>query len=115
MENRQWEKAKDYLREMAEAGGVEAGDEVTGSLVMDALFYQKRRQALQNGIRWQCDARMPMDCPVKDMDLCIIMGNILDNALEACGRLPKGEAPFIRVCVGTIKKSCFWRCKTVPI
>ncbi len=107
VENRQWEKAKDYLKEMAEAGGVEAGDEVTGSLVMDALFYQKRRQALQNGIRWQCDARMPVDCAVKDMDLCIIMGNILDNALEACGRLPKGEAPFIRVWVGTIKKCLF--------
>ena len=35
------------------------------------------------------------------------MGNILDNALEACGRLPKGEAPFIRVWVGTIKKCLF--------
>lgn len=44
VQNRQWEKANCYLKEMAKAGGVELGDEVTGSLVIDALLFHKKRQ-----------------------------------------------------------------------
>ncbi len=123
VQNRQWEKAGSYLREMAETGGVEAEDEVTGSLVIDALLYHKRRQAAEKKIRWQCDARLSADCPVKETDLCIIVGNILDNALEACFRLQEnamsetggiagkrveaGDEPFIRIYMGTVKKCLF--------
>lgn len=107
--NRQWEKAGSYLREMAETGGVEAADEVTGSLAMDALFYHKRRQAMEWGIRWQCDARLPAGWPVREIDLCVIVGNILDNALESCFRLQERgakarEESFVRIYVGTVKK-----------
>lgn len=105
--NQQWQQALEYLHGMTAMGGVDAGDEVTGSLVMDALLYHKRQQALEMDIRWQCDVRVPKDCPVKEMDLCIIAGNILDNALEACARLHKKEEPFIQVYMGTVKKCLF--------
>ncbi len=113
---RQWEQAGTYLRELTKAGSVEAGEEATGSLVMDALLYHKKRQAAARGIGWQCDARLPADCPIKDMDLCIIVGNSLDNAVEACGRLQEktdasrtesGDAPFIRIYVNAVKKCLF--------
>lgn len=107
IQNRQWESASSYLGEMAESGGVEAGDEVTGSLVIDAVLYHKRRQAKDHGIRWQCEARLPADCPVKEIDLCIIVGNALDNGLEACQRLSEKGRSFIQVYLGTIKKCLF--------
>lgn len=132
VQNRQWEQTGDYLGEMARAVGVEvgrseeggvevggsgvkgvkntgekAGDEVTGSMAMDALLYHKRRQAMEQGIRWRCDVRMPGDCPVREMDLCIIVGNILDNAVEACCRLSKEQFPdlgFIQVHMEAVKR-----------
>lgn len=109
VQNRQWEKAGAYLKDMAKAGKLEAGDEATGSLVLDALLSYKRRQATERGIRWQCDARLPEDFPVKETDLCIIAGNILDNAVEACERLQekKWEDRFIQIYMGTVKK-CFF-------
>lgn len=123
VKNRQWERAGCYLKEMAEAGGVETGDEITGSLALDALFYHKRRQAVERGIRWQCDARLPKDCPIKEIDLCIIVGNILDNALEACIRFQEKQkkgggkkepektgdeaGAFVEIHMGTIKKCLF--------
>ena len=120
VKNRQWERAGCYLKEMAEAGGVETGDEITGSLALDALFYHKRRQAVERGIRWQCDVRLPKDCPIKEIDLCIIVGNILDNALEACicfqkkggwenrwGRTEDEAEAFVKIYMGTIKKCLF--------
>ncbi len=122
VQERQWEQAGRYLRELTKAGSVETGEEATGSLVLDALLYHKRRQAAAQGIGWQCDARLPSDCPIQDMDLCIIVGNTLDNAVEACVRLQKMEAaegnskesakgsgkePFIRVYVGAVKRCLF--------
>ena len=86
---------------------VEAGDEITGSLVIDALLYHKRRQAAERGIRWQCDAKLPKDCQVKEIDLCIIVGNALDNALEACGKLQETDHPFIQVYLEKVKKCLF--------
>ena len=54
---------------METIGCVAQGDEVTGSLVMDALLYHKRHQAAEWGIHWQCDAKLPKDSPVKEIDL----------------------------------------------
>lgn len=88
---------------MAGIGGVEPGDQVTGSLVMDALFFHKRRQAEKRGIRWQCDAKLLRDLPMREMDLCMIAGNMLDNAIEACERLREREA-FVQVYMGAIKQ-----------
>ena len=51
---------------------------------------------------------------IKEVDLCIIVGNILDNALEACERAQEKRAvkkqvgqPFIHVHMGAIKKCLF--------
>ncbi len=115
VQNKQWKQANSYLKEMETIGCVAQGDEVTGSLVMDALLYHKRHQAAEWGIHWQCDAKLPKDSPVKEIDLCIIMGNILDNAIEACCRIQElnsqnrkdKENLFIKVHIGTIKKCLF--------
>lgn len=107
VQKHQWESAADYLREMAEAGGLEAENEITGSIVLDALLCQKRRQAAEKGIRWQCDARIPGDCQIREIDLCIIVGNVLDNALEACSGQTNKETAFIEVYLGTIRKCLF--------
>lgn len=103
VQNRQWEKAKSYLHDMAGIGGMETGDEVTGSFAMDALLYHKKRRALESGVRWQCDARLSADIPIKEIDLCIIMGNLLDNAIEACEHL-ENEEKFIRIRMVIIKR-----------
>lgn len=104
VQNRQWEQAGNYLREMAGTGQIEAGEEATGSLVMDALLYHKKREALENEIDWKCDIAFPKDSPIKEIDLCILVGNILDNALESCIRLQKKEEPRIHICMRTFKQ-----------
>lgn len=111
VQNRQWERAGTYLQEITKAGGMKEGEDVTGNFVMDVLLYHKKHQAAAWGIYWQCDARLPEDCPIKETDLCIIAGNILDNAIEACCRIQEKEggtggqtAPFIQIYFGTVKQ-----------
>lgn len=107
---RQWERAGCYLKEMEEAGDIGFGEEAVGSLVIDALLSHKKRQAKEKNIRWQCDAKLPRDCPVKEMDLCIIVGNIVDNAWEACCRCQDENTdnePFIQINIRKIKQCLF--------
>ena len=45
---------------------------------MDAILYQKQRQAEWENIKWECDVRMPKECCINEFDLCVLFGNILD-------------------------------------
>lgn len=103
--NKEWEKIEDYLKNM-EGVILDAGRDLTGNKAMDALLYQKRKQAEGEDIKWECDMQMPKGCCINEFDLCVLMGNILDNALEACGRMQKDENRFINIQARTVKK-CF--------
>lgn len=110
-ESRDWEKLKHYLKDMGEAADLEAGEEATGNRVVDILLKQKRKAAERKNIAWECHVQLPKECPVLEFDLCVLFGNLLDNAVEACGRLQEdslGAAakPFIQIQAGTVKK-CF--------
>lgn len=43
-------------------------------------------------------ARVPDTLTVDDVDLCVILGNLLDNAIEACAALP-ADGRWLRVYV----------------
>ncbi len=101
----EWEKMSAYLENMA--GGIpEASADLTGNRAVDALLYQKRQQAKREQIEWECDVQVPKNCGIHEFDLCILFGNILDNALEACGRLSCEERRFIEMEARQVKK-CF--------
>ena len=60
----------------------------TANAVADAMLTDKRNKAIAKGI--EVDVQLTVgDRPLKisNMDWCIILGNILDNAIEACMRL----------------------------
>ena len=103
--NKEWEKIDDYLKNM-EGTALDAAGDLTGNKAVDAILYQKRRQAEWENIKWACDVRMPKECCINEFDLCVLFGNILDNALEACGRMRGDECRFINIQAKTVKK-CF--------
>lgn len=104
-QDKEWEKMGDYLKNM-EGSGLEDGGEMTGNKAVDALLYQKRKRAKEKNIKWECDVQMPKGYSINEFDLCVLFGNILDNALEACGRMQSGESCFIHIQARTVKK-CF--------
>lgn len=103
--NKEWEKIDSYLKNM-EGIALDADGEMTGNKAVDALLYQKRKRADEKNIKWECDVQMPKGYSINEFDLCVLFGNILDNALEACGRMRGGESCFINVQARTEKK-CF--------
>lgn len=103
-DNQEWDKMGYYLGNMTEAGSIDANEEATGSKAVDALLYSKRKQAEKACITWECEVQISQDCGIEEFDICVLLGNILDNALEACERLPKDTSGYIHIRVCTIKK-----------
>lgn len=61
----------------------------SGNLALDALVNYKYSVALAEGIVMECCIEVPAELPADGTDLCVILGNLLDNALEAVRDLPK--------------------------
>ena len=63
----------------------------TGNRMADAILNSKLSLAAQRDIQVKADAKIPVSLTVSELDLCIVIGNLLDNAIEACMELPPEE------------------------
>ena len=78
----------------------------SGNLMVDAVLNGKLSMAEQKQIPVNCSAGLPESLPVEDVDLCVILGNLLDNALESCEKLP-AEQRFLRVYMAVNRKQLY--------
>ena len=60
----------------------------TGNALTDAIFNSKLSLAMEKQIQVKASARIPVTLTVSELDLCVIIGNLLDNAIDACMELP---------------------------
>ena len=78
----------------------------TGNIGVDAILNSKISLAIDNGIPVDYKATVPEKTTVTDIDLCVLLGNLIDNAVEACCEVPKDEQ-FIRLYIGQFKKQLY--------
>ena len=68
----------------------------TGNRMADAILNSKLSLAGEKKIKVKAEAKIPVSLTVSELDLCIIIGNLLDNAMDACMELPV-EKRLIRI------------------
>ena len=68
----------------------------TGNAMADAILNSKISLAQSKCITVQCDAHIPVKLKMSELDLCCIIGNLFDNAIEASQKLPEDQR-LIRV------------------
>lgn len=97
LQAQQSEKALDYVNRMI-------GDFIdtkltfhTGNQVLDGILSKKINDAETNGICTTISADFHDLNFLDDLDLCIILGNSLDNAIEACLRIPDESERYIDI------------------
>lgn len=61
----------------------------TGNPMADAILNSKISLARSKGIPVQADASIPVALKISELDLCVILGNLFDNAIEASLTLPE--------------------------
>lgn len=98
------ELARDYLNEIeCELGKVDTFVK-SGNLMVDAVLNSKLTIALAQNINVDCDVYLPEALFIEDADICTMIGNVLDNAIEACNDL---EESFIRIYMVMRKKQLY--------
>ena len=69
----------------------------SGNVMVDAILNSKLSLAKSRKIDINAKAIVPQKLTVSEIDLCVIIGNLLDNAIEACVRVDDEAKRFIRV------------------
>lgn len=98
-----YEAVDSYLRQLNE--DLNTVDTVlkTGNVMVDAILNSKLNLISSHGISVNAKATVPGNLSASPLDLCVIIGNLMDNALEACLRIDDAEKRFIRLYMGTHK------------
>jgi len=68
----------------------------TGNAMTDAILNSKLSLARAKEIPVKIDAHIPVELSISELDLCAVLGNLFDNAIEASLALPP-EKRLIRV------------------
>ncbi|MCL2840825.1 MAG: GHKL domain-containing protein [Defluviitaleaceae bacterium] len=79
----------------------------TENVMADAILNSKISVARARDIKVYVKAFVPKELTISEIDLCIIIGNLLDNAVEACAKIKDIENRFIRVYVDVLKNQLY--------
>jgi sensor histidine kinase regulating citrate/malate metabolism len=63
----------------------------TGNKMADAILNSKISLARSKNIAVTAEANIAVELKTSQLDLCVIIGNLLDNAIEACLALPENN------------------------
>lgn len=102
-EEKRYEELNEFLGEYAEKAEMEPLPVFCENIVANSIlgYYSLRLKEL--GIPFRCSVSIPKQLWVSDGDICVILGNALDNAIEACDRLNDRKDRFIAVEVRNVK------------
>lgn len=81
----------------------------TGRTVVDVILSQKVSNARDNGIDFQLQLENLSHFPLPDDALVVILTNLVDNAIEACAKVPDGRDRYIQL-VMRIEGKTAWLC-----
>ena len=63
----------------------------TGNPMADAILNSKLTLAATKNVPVKTSVQIPVRLNLSELDLCVILGNLLDNAIEASLSLPEGQ------------------------
>lgn len=95
MSQKQDERAADYIQSLLTEAVAHPSDSYSDNMVLNAIAGYYLNAAKSEGIRVETDIRAKTELPLKDEELCILLTNLLENALEACRAMPPAQDRFI--------------------
>lgn len=102
------EEAVYYLKELNIRMSQKENVVRTGSVFADALLNPKYHQAQASGIDISIKIIVPGEDVITPTDLCCLLANTLDNAMEACQRAVKEGNPAGWICMRSCMKQNYW-------
>lgn len=79
----------------------------SGNTGVDAILNSKLSLAEQSGLHIKCDVSLPEKLSISQLDLCVLIGNLIDNAIESCEKIEDENSRFIRIYMAMQKKQLY--------
>ena len=106
MQQDNMDEAKTYLGQLCNQMSHLKRSIKTGNLIVDAILNDKLSQASERDIKMKIEVDGEKIAFLKEIDICTIYGNLIDNALEACSKAcqqQSADRPYIHVKTMQIK------------
>lgn len=91
VQNKEYASLEEYMIQMGEDISDVTRALSTGNPVTDVIVNDKRQQSQTLDIRFEADFHYPASEAFDAFDVGIILQNLLQNALEACEKVPAGQ------------------------
>ncbi len=99
LEKGEYEDAKEYISTSTEQLETTVSERWCTNPTLDAVFSYYFKQAASKGIRIESALAVPNELPVDEIELSIVLANALENAINACEKLPEEERTLSCRCV----------------
>lgn len=84
LNNKKYHELEKYIRDITElTSAPKSRVAKTDNSIIDSFINYKYEVATEKGIKFKVKLDVPYDMPFHNGDLCVILGNALDNAIEA--------------------------------
>ena len=88
---------RDYLQKHTQKLALAASlKSYCANQTVDTVIRYYAEQARASGISFEAQLNLPRQLSVDEPDLCVLLGNLLENAVDACRLISSGE-PFLRI------------------
>lgn len=84
VEQKDMAEVREYISEIKEKTKQYTAFSETGNLIIDSIINSKLRDAEEKNIDVGAKVTLPRELSVNSDDMVVILGNLLDNAIEAC-------------------------------
>ncbi len=98
LNNKEYDRAKEKIYQANENLFIDKHRIHTGNICLDALLVAKMVGMKQEGIEFEHKINMPDKLTIDYIDFCIIIGNAMDNAIEACCKIKEGIRKISLIC-----------------
>lgn len=99
-------EAQKYLSNVVEVSA-ESTVKYTGILSVDTVLSEKTRIAAKNGIKLELDVSLSSLCGIDDIDICTILLNLIDNAVEASLKITDESKRYVKIILKNVNSMVF--------
>lgn len=103
LESDNTKELESYLYRLSDQMIKSNSNSITKNKIIDAILSSKVEACKYKNIELNIISKLPEDIGIQDVDICIILGNLIDNAIEACEKIEEGKK-YINLNIG-IKNS----------
>ncbi len=94
---------RQYLQRIKQETKAKNTRRYSGIAAVDAIIGEWHNNAVELGVDWNWDGKLPQNINIDLFDFCVLISNLLSNAVEAAGKVASLQNAFVKANVGSIQ------------